>query len=120
MSFTDPVVVTINAVPFTMPRTSVVGDETVYTDPTGLVSVLASHESGKRTRRMLRINHSKLTTDPFKPAENVKVSMSFYLVFDIPPAGYTPTEAQQVYTGFNTWYTASTSAVIGKLLAGES
>jgi hypothetical protein len=82
--------------------------------------VTASHQYGKRTRRMFRIDTSKLTSDPFKPSENVKVSMGHYMVFDLPPAGYTNAEALAVYTGFKTLYTASTDALITKLLGGES
>jgi len=73
-----------------------------------------------RARHVLRIDHSKITSDPFKPSENVKVGMSFYLVFDMPPAGYTNTEALAVYTGFKTLFTASSDAIIAKVLGGES
>jgi hypothetical protein len=69
---------------------------------------------------MLRIDTSKLAPDPFKPAENVKVSMSHYMVFDLPPAGYSAAEQLAVYAGFKTLYTASTDAMITKLLGGES
>jgi len=61
-----------------------------------------------------------LTTDPFKPSENVKVSMGYYLVFDLPPAGYTAAEALAVYTGFSALYSATSNAMITKLLGGES
>jgi hypothetical protein len=69
---------------------------------------------------MLRFDTSKVASDVFKPSENVKVGMAVYMVFDLPPAGYTPTEALAVYTGFKGLYTASTDAVITKLLGGES
>jgi hypothetical protein len=69
---------------------------------------------------MLRIDASKLTSDPFKPAENVKVSMSNYMVFDVPPAGYTAADALAVYTGFKTLFTATSDQMITKLLGGES
>jgi hypothetical protein len=121
MAFTDPVSLTINAVGLTLPRISIEGDETVYQTSDGLVSVKASHDvSAKRIRHLLRIDHSKITADPFIPADNVKVGMSNYVVFDVPTAGYTVTEAMQVYTGFKTWFTASSDAIITKLLGGES
>jgi hypothetical protein len=120
MSFSDPLSVTISGTAISLPRTSVEGDETMYTSADGLVSIQASHDYGKRNRRVLRINHAKLTADPFIPADNVKVSMSNYLVFDLPPAGYTVAEAQAVYTGFRALFTASTDALITKLLSGES
>jgi hypothetical protein len=120
MSFTDPQTVTISAVTSSLPKVSTTGDETVYQDSTGLIQMLASHDQGKRNRHLLRINHSKLTADPFIPAENVKVSMSCYLVFDVPLAGYTAAEQLAVYTGFKTQFSASSDALITKLLAGES
>jgi hypothetical protein len=120
MSFTDPQTVTISAVTTPLPRTSVEGDEVTYQSADALIQMLASHDYGKRNRHLLRINHSKLTADPFIPTENVKVSMSCYIVFDVPPAGYTVAEQLAVYTGFKTQFTASSDALITKLLAGES
>jgi hypothetical protein len=120
MSFADPQTVTISAVTTPLPRTSTEGDETVYQSADGLIQITASHDSGKRSRHLLRINHSKLTADPFIPTTNVKVSMSCYIVFDVPPAGYTAAEQLAVYTGFKTQFTAASDTLITKLLAGES
>jgi hypothetical protein len=120
MSFTDPLSVTISSTTYPLPRTSVGDDESEYTSADGLIVVRASHQYGNRTRRMLRIDQSKMTSDPFKPSENVKVGMGFYLVFDLPPAGFTSAEALAVYTGFKTLFTAGSDAVITKLLGGES
>lgn len=120
MAFTDPLSVTISAVTTPLPRVSVSEDDATYRSADGLIESIASHEGGKRNRHMIRINHSKLAPDPFRPAENVKVSMSHYLVFDVPLAGYTNAEQLAVYTGFKTMYTATSDALIVKLLAGES
>jgi hypothetical protein len=120
MSFADPQSVTISGTAISLPRTSVEGDDVTYQSADGLVQVLASHDYGKRNRHLLRINHSKITADPFIPAENTKVSMSCYMVFDLPPAGYTAADALAVYTGFKGQFTASTDLLISKLLAGES
>jgi hypothetical protein len=46
--------------------------------------------------------------------------MSNYIVFDVPVAGYSNTEALAVYAGFKTAFTASSDALITKLLGGES
>jgi len=46
--------------------------------------------------------------------------MANYIVFDLPPAGYTNTEALAVYTGFKTLFTSGSDALIVKLLGGES
>lgn len=120
MSFTDPQSVTIDAVPSSLPRVSVGDDESEYVSSDGLIRLTASHNYGKRSRRLLRIDVSKITADPFRPADNVKVSMSNYIVFDLPPAGFTSTEALAVYQGFKTLFTATSDAIIVKLLGGES
>lgn len=120
MSFTDPQTITISGVTTPLPKVSTEGDETKYASADGLIEMLASHDSGKRNRHLLRINHSKLTADPFIPTQNVKVSMSNYIVFDVPPAGYTTAEQLAVYVGFKTQFAAASDALITKLLAGES
>jgi len=120
MAFSDPLSITISAVTTPLPRISVMEDESIYQSSDGLIQVQASHDSGKRYRHLLRVNHSKLAPDPFRPTENVKVSMSNYIVFDVPVAGYSATEQIAVYTGFKALYTATSDALITKLLGGES
>lgn len=120
MAFSDPQTVTISAVAISLPRVSQLGDESIYQSADGLVQMKASHDSGKRLRHVLRLDHSKLTPDPFVPAENVKVSMSNYIVFDVPVAGYTAAEQLAVYAGFKGQFIAASDALITKLLAGES
>jgi len=122
MALADPLSVTINAVTTPLPKTFGQGDESAYTSADGLIKVSVGHTIVKqgRARRVLRIDHSKLSPDAFKPTENVKVNMACYVVFDIPPSGYSNSEVLQVYTGFKTLYTASSDAVITKILGGES
>jgi hypothetical protein len=120
VAFTDPQTVTISGTPISLPRTSSLKDGAEYTSADGLVKLTASHAYGRRNRRVLRLDHSKVSADPYLPATNVKVSMSNYMVFDIPVAGYTSAEALAVYQGFKTQFTASTDALITKLLQGES
>jgi hypothetical protein len=120
MSLTDPLSVTIGGTPISLPRTSVGENESEYTSGDGTCQVKVSHTYGKRTRRMLRIDTSKITADPFRDDENVEVSMSFYMVFDLPPAGYTAAEAKAVADGFRAAIAASSDQMIVKLLGGES
>jgi len=120
MAFTDPQSITISGSTISLPRTNVGNRSAEYESADGLVKLSASHALGRRERDVLRIDHSKITTDPFIPAQNSKVSMSCYMVFDLPPVGYTDTEALAVYTGFKGLFTASSDALITKLLGGES
>jgi hypothetical protein len=120
MAFTDPQSITISGSTIALPRVSTGVGQSTYQSADGLVALTASSAYGRRTRRVLRLDHSKLTADPFIPAQNTKVSMSNYIVFDVPVAGYTNTEALAVYTGLKTLYTAASDALIVKLLGGES
>lgn len=122
MALTDPQSITISGTTTPLPRTFAEGSESAYTSSDGLIKLSVNHALVKqgRARRLLRIDHSKLTSDPFKPADNVKVNMACYVVFDLPPAGYTTTEELAVYTGFKTLFTATSDALITKLLGGES
>jgi hypothetical protein len=120
MSFADPQTITISGVTTPLPRTSVEENASEYTSGDGLIQLIASHNYAKRVRRMARIDLSKLTADPFRPSENVEVSMSVYTVFDLPPAGYTAAEQLAAWVGFNTQLTAGSNAVMVKLLGGES
>nr|QDH88482.1 MAG: hypothetical protein H4Bulk46289e3808_000003 [Leviviridae sp.] len=122
MALTDPLSVTISAVTTPLPRTFSEGDESAYTSNDGLIKVSVNHSQVKqgRMRHLLRIDHSKLTSDPFKPAENVRAGTACYMVFDVPPAGYTNTEVLAVYTGFKALFTAGSDAIVTKVLGGES
>jgi len=120
MAFTDPQSITISAVTTPLPRVSQGENRGAFSSADGLIDLSASHAYGRRTRRVLRVDHSKITSDPFVPDQNREVSMSHYVVFDLPTVGYTNAEAKAVYTGFKTLYTASSDALIDKLLGGES
>lgn len=120
MAFSDPQSVTISGTAISLPRVSTGIGTSSYLSADGLVQLSAQSAYGRRTRRVLRLDHSKITADPFIPAQNQKVSMSTYMVFDLPVAGYTNAEVKAVYDGFKALYTAGTDGLIVKLLGGES
>ena len=117
---TDPQSVTINAVAISLPRTSSGDNKAVYTSADGLVQETWSHQYGRRTRRAAKLQHSKVAPDPLISAQNIKYSMSCSLVVDVPPTGYTVTEAKQVVDGFLAQLNASSGALITLLLGGQS
>jgi hypothetical protein len=120
MAFTDPQSITISGTPISLPRISSGTNESKYSSSDGLVDLSASHAYGRRIRRVLRVDHSKITADPFIPDQNREVSMSHYMVFDVPAVGYTNADVKAVYAGFKALYTASSDALIDKVLGGES
>jgi len=123
VSFTDPQTITISAVTSPLPRVETDDRKAVYQSADGLIALSADHSVGKaRTRHVLRVDLSKIAPDPFRPSENTKVSMSEYIVFDVPAvgAGFSITEQLALWTGFKTQITASSDLLVSKLLAGES
>jgi len=117
---TDPQSIKIGGTTISLPRVATGKNESEYKSEDGLTELLLSSQYGARTRRVLRANVEKVTADPFIPTQNVKVGMSCYTVFDLPPAGYTAAEQLAVYAGLTELAGASTSAVIKALLGGQS
>jgi hypothetical protein len=120
MALSDPQSVTINAVAISLPRTSSSVNAGAFTSNDGTVKETVSHQYGKRTRHLIRIDHSKIAADPLISAQNIKHSMSTYMVFDVPVTGYTVAEAKQVVDGFIAQLSASSGALITKVLGGEN
>lgn len=121
MSLADPQSITISPnAAVSLPKVSSGVNQSTYRSGDSLLELVLSSAYGKRSRRTIRFNHSKITADPFIPATNVRVSTSCYVVFDVPPAGYTNTELLNIFAGFNALYTAAGSTPIAKLLGGES
>lgn len=121
MSFADPQSVTINAVANSLPRTSTQGATGIFTKDDGTRKLTVSHAYGKRTRRTIRLDDYKVAADPLTPANNIKNSMSTYLVVDLPAAGgYTVAEAKLIVDGLTAYLTASSGAKVTQLLGGEN
>jgi len=123
MSFADPQSVTFPAplsATVSLPRVSVGQYASSYSSSDGLVTLTASSQIGKRTRRVLRLDHNKISADVFTPSVNIKQGMSTYLVFDLPAVGYSNAEELAVYNGLKGAMTATTDLLITKLLGGES
>lgn len=116
----DPQSVTINSVANSLPAVSREKDSSRYQKDDGLVALTVSHTYGKRKRRVVRLDHSKVAADPLISAQNIRYSMSAYLVIDVPDTGYTVAEAKQIVDGLTAYLTASSGANVTKVLGGES
>jgi hypothetical protein len=116
----DPQSVTINAVAQSLPAVARGTNNSVYQKDDATVKLSISHNYGKRTRRTVRLDYSKIVADPLVPAQNQKVSMSTYLVIDHPITGMTNTELKQVVDALTAYLTASTGAKVTSILGGES
>ncbi|DAD50281.1 TPA_asm: coat protein [ssRNA phage Gerhypos.3_7] len=120
MALTDPQKIKIGATETTLPRVSTGNKESVYESADGLITLKLSTVESRRNRQTVRVDLSKITPDPFIPTQNTEVSMSVYIVVDRPTVGYTNKEAKEAVEGLLTLSSASTYALIEKLLARES
>lgn len=120
MALTDPQSVKISGTTTSLPRTSTGEGESEYRSADGRIRLKLSTIEKSRTRQVVRLDVSKITADPLVSTTNVEVSMSTYLVFDRPSTGYSNAEAKAVYDGFIEALQANTSAIVTKLLGGES
>jgi hypothetical protein len=120
MAFADPQSVTINAVAISLPRTSSGDNKGAFKSNDGNTGLSVSHQYGKRIRRQIRLDSSKVAADPLLAGVNVRASMSAYLVVDTPVTGYTVAEAKQVVDALVAYLAASTGARVTQLLGGEN
>lgn len=116
----DPQSVTINAVAQSLPAVARGVNTSAYQKDDGTVKLSISHNYGKRTRRTCRLDFSKIAADPLVSSQNIKYSMSAYLVVDTPITGFTVAEAKQVVDGLTAYLTASSGAKVTSVLGGES
>lgn len=123
MSIAEPLALTVSTGAVTLPRVSPDGKEDgVFRSADGRVELIVDHQDGKRVRRVVRLNTSKIAPDQFRDDQNVELSMSVYIVFDLPDAGigYTNAEALANAKGLIALCTASSDLVLTKVLGGES
>jgi len=129
--FTDPLTLTpgaaFDAGVVTLPRVSQSGTISIYragplTVAAGsLLSVTASHQMGKRIRRVLRCDYSDNAGSTLISGTTAPRSMSCYVVFDVPSAGqFSATDQLALFNGLKGTWSAGTDAVMKKLLGGES
>jgi regulator of extracellular matrix RemA (YlzA/DUF370 family) len=116
----DPQTVTINAVDQVLPRTSSGKDTATYTKDDGTVIETVSHQYGKRTRRVIRLDQNKIAADSLNPSLNTKSSMGVYLVLDIPTLGFTVTEQTYLAKALLAYLAASSYAALVAFIGGQS
>lgn len=99
---TDPQSITINAVPISLPRISA-GDLTArYQSADGGHAVRIQHSVTNRERSLVRLDLSKVGTDPFLSTVSRTYTGAVYLVIERPlnGAGFSDTEISQATAGF--------------------
>jgi len=115
--FSDPQVITVNAVAQSMPRVETNGKKSIYQKNDGSFTLTVSHSASKdRIRSMARIDQKAIVPDPLT-AVNDYETLSFYAVIDRPMAGFSTTQVDQLIAGFKTWLDTTAS---GRLFGQES
>lgn len=121
MAFADPQSVTIDGTAISLPRVSSGVNAGAFKSNDGLTALSANHQYGtRRTRRVIRLDISKIAADPLLAGVNVKADMSVYLVVDLPVTGYNVADTKKITDGFVAKLSASSGAIMTSLLGGES
>lgn len=120
MAFADPQSVTIATVATSLPRTGSGASSGSFATADGTVKLSVSSSNGKRLRHVIRLDFSKIAADPFLAGQNNQVSMSAYLVLDVPKQGYTVTDQQNNAKALVDYLSASSNARILQLIGGEN
>jgi hypothetical protein len=120
LAYSDPQSVTISAVPISLPRVSSGENAGSFKSSDGLTELKVQHSFGRRTRNSIRLISTKISADPFIPAQNVRVSSSVTLVVDHPNNGYTAAELKAMADALVAYLAASSGAKVTQLVGGEN
>lgn len=120
MAFSDPQTVTIAGTASSLARISTGENTSTYATADGAVKLRISHTYGRRNRRLVRLDVTKVAADPFMTGVNQEYSESIQLVIDSPKVGFTNTEIKDAVVALAGFLTASTNAATVKIVGGES
>jgi predicted peroxiredoxin len=106
----------------TAPRVSTGDFKSIYETSDGLnvLTVSTSESNSNRKRHLVRIDVSKLATNPYEETKKQTISMSVYMVIDRPVAGFTVAEAKKLVEGLVGLLSASTYSLTEKVIGSES
>ncbi len=119
MAFADPQSIN-NGAAITLPRTGFGANSGTFKSADGTTTLTISHTIGKRNRSIVRVDYSKIAADPFVAGQNNTVSMSTYVLVDVPKQGYSTTEIVNNVAAMFTLLTASTNAKLTQFVGGEN
>lgn len=116
----DPQTITISGSASTLPRTAVVPDGAIYSNPDSTIKFDVRHTNGRRNRSIARLRSDKIAADPLLTATNRRLSATVYVAVDVPPEGFSVAEQVALIKALSDWLTASTNANATKVVGGES
>ena len=116
----DPQSVTLAGTAVSLPRTATSGTGATYKAPDSTLVLETIHNYGRRNRAMVRVRQVKIAADPLIATTNRRLSLSAWLVVDMPPEGFSIAEQVSLVKALSDWLSASTYANTTKLVGGES
>lgn len=121
MALSDPQSVTLNSVATSLPRVSTGENKSVYQKDDGFVKLTISHAPSRTsTRRVVRLDTTDVAADPLLAGVNREVPFAAYLVIVSPNVGLSLATQKDKVLGLTTALTASSGALLTKVLGGES
>jgi hypothetical protein len=121
MALSDPQSITITGVANSLPNVSRVDRNATYSKDDGNVVEKITHSVGKaRTRHSVRLDLSKVAADVYIPTQYRRLGSSFIFTVDVPNEGFSVTEQKDAVVGLFNQLTATSNAMLIKILGGES
>lgn len=122
MSLADPQSITIGGTTYSVARVSDDGYKSQYFYADRSVRETVSSQLTKgangRTKTLFRVDKDVVAADPIS-ALNKSLTGSVYVVLDFPLYGFSTADKIAMYTGMSTQLTASTNAVLTKIVQLE-
>lgn len=119
MAFTDPISVTLDSTPISLPRVSSDGRSSLYSNADESLKMRISHQETKqRTRRMVRLDQRIIAENSFTALNEYK-TLSCYLVIDEPEIGFNDDQIGDLVLALSTFLTANAMACTMKVAGGQ-
>ncbi len=121
MAYIDPQSITVNAVPYSLPRqiTGTTVGRFISADAVREVTI-DPRGSAKRRRNVVRFYTKRNVLDPLGSGLSTQVQSMVSVTIDRPTSGVTDAEVVLDLLGLIKWLTDSTNANANKLAAGEN
>lgn len=121
LALPDPISITIGGSAKTLPRVNTGNKSSDYLAADSLVALKAATTNGKtRNTRVISLKQTKMSADPYKPAEFVKDSLIVNLTTNEPLTAFDLTERVAAVKSLCAMIQASSYAILTKWLAGEN
>ncbi len=121
MAYTDPQTITVDAVPYTLPRviTGTTVGRFVSADAVREITI-DPRGTAKRRRNVGRFFVKRNVLDPLISGVSTQVQSMVSITIDRPLTGISDADIEKDVNGYISWLTASSNANLKKLIAGEN